>query len=314
MIRKTIITGSLLLLVAGAALGEIQTVEDALALIPDGRDVAIDRTNEGRALLEAAIDVLEDALGVTAVFDHTDEDDYMQLEIPLEQKEWVNKLSQAYYTLGDVFLEENAELKDTFARGQYWGLKSLRMAHAFITEEVRHGFVAAVEVATDVAALFWTYGSWARKDDLDIFGAIARNDPPKLEALINRAFELDPTYSVYGPYRALAAFWGGLPPLPLIEYGQNLPRALSYACPIIDEPDFCSECAECPVDPDHAAYLENRLIFVEYYLVPKKLWSDAERVLESILEDEVGEAYVLYNMNTQKRAAEVLEDVRAHLD
>ena len=314
MIRKTFITGSLLLFVAGMALGEIQTVEDALALIPDGQDVAIDLSEEGLALLEAAIDVLEDALGVTAVFDHTDEDDYMQLEVPLEQKEWVNKLSQAYYTLGDVFLEENAELKDTFARGQYWGLKSLRMATAFITEEVRHGFVAAVGIETDVAALFWTYGNWARKDDLDVLGAIARNDPPKLEALINRTYELDPTYSAYAPYRALAAFWGGLPPLPLIEYGQNLPRALSYACPIIDEPDFCSDCSECPVDPNHEAYLENRLIFVEYYLMPKKLWSDAERVLESILGNDVGEDYVLYNMSTRKRAAEVLEEVRTHLD
>ncbi len=301
MIRKAL---GLLLVLSLFAVGisaDVGTIDEVLALIPDGLDVAIPFDADGRALLESAIDVIEESLGITAVFDHTDEDAYMRLEIPLEQKDWVNKLSQAYYTLGDVFLEETGALKDAFTRGQFWGLKSLRMSTTFTTEELREGFIAAVEQEEDVAALFWTYGNWARKDDMDPLGAIARNDPPKLVALIERVLELDETYVAYAPYRALASFWGGLPPLPLIAFGQNLPRALSYICPVVNEPSFCTDCESCPVDPDGDLYLENRLVFAEYYLMEKSLWSDAERVLESILEDDVGDLYALYNAYCQNR-------------
>jgi hypothetical protein len=237
----------------------------------------------------------------------------MTLEVPPERKDWVNKLSQAYYTLGDVFLEQDDQLKDVFTRGQLWGLKSLRMSRAFETDELRHGFISAVEQETDVAALFWTYGNWARKDDMDPLGAIARNDPPKLEALIERVLEVDESYLAYAPYRALAAFWGGLPPLPLIPYGQDLPRALSYICPVVNEPSFCTDCENCPIDPDVDEYFENRLILAEYYLMEKGLWTDAKRVLESILSDEIGSVHVLYNEHSQRRAAELLENVEDKL-
>jgi hypothetical protein len=313
MIRRTIASLLAVSLFATVGFAEVSTIEDALALIPDALDVAITFDAEGRALLEAAIDVLENELGVTAVFDHTSEDAYMKLEVPLERKAWINKLSQAYYTLGDVFLEESDALKDAFTRGQYWGLKSLRMSNAFVTDEVQHGFIAAVEQETDVATLFWTYGNWARKDDLDPLGAIARNDPPKLVALIERVLEVDHAYMAYGSYRALAAFWGELPPLPLIPFGQNLPRALSYICPVLDEPSYCPDCTDCPVDPNVDEYFENRLIFAESYLMEKSLWSEAQRVLESILADEIGELHTLYNAYCQARAAELLEEVREHL-
>ena len=130
MVRSLTIGVLASVLLAVAVVADVVTVEDALALIPDGTDVAIARDDEGRAALEAAIDVLEEALGVTAVFDHTSEDAYMAFEVSLDHKVWVNKLSQAYYTLGDVFLEESGALKDTFTRGQFWGLKSLRMSSA----------------------------------------------------------------------------------------------------------------------------------------------------------------------------------------
>ncbi len=314
MIRNAFSLVALLALVSVAAFGdEITTADEAIALIPDHDDVDITYSEEGRALLEAAIDVLETELGVTPLFDHASEEAYMLLEVPIERKSWVNKLSQAYYTLGDVFLEEREDLKRTFTRGQFWGLKSLRMSSAFTTEEIQHGFIAAVEEETDVAALFWTYGNWARKDDLDPFGAIGRNDPPKLVALIERALELDGTYASYGPYRALAAFWGGLPPLPLYAYGQNLPRTLLYICPVIDEPEYCTECEICPIDSNVGAYFENRLVFAEYYLMEKRLWSEAERVLESILDDEIGEDHALYNGYCREMAEELLEKVREHL-
>ena len=304
---------SLLLFSTLALGGTDEEISAAQALFPEGRDVAVTLSEEGKDALESAIEILEAALGVTVLFDHTDETAYMALEIDLDKKPWVNALSQGYYTWGDVFLIDDEAKKTAFIRGQYWGLKSLRMSSAFATEEVQHGFIEAVSQEIDVPALFWTYGNWSRKDEYDPLGAIARNDLPKLEALIERVFEIEPTYSANGPYRALAAFWGGLPPLPLYKYGQNLPRALSYLCPVLNDPGYCETCIDCPVSEDVDDYFENRLIFAQYYLMEKKLWEDAARVLQSILEEPIGERFVLYNAYCIERAQILLEEVAGHL-
>lgn len=303
-----------LLLFSALALGVTdEEISAARALFPEGRDVAVALSEQGKDALESAIEVLEAALGVTVLFDHTDETAYMALEIDLDKKPWVNALSQGYYTWGDVFLIDDEAKKTAFIRGQYWGLKSLRLSSAFATEEVQHGFIEAVHQGTDVPALFWTYGNWSRKDEYDPLGAIARNDLPKLQALIERVFETEPTYSANGPYRALAAFWGGLPPFPLYRYGQNLPRALSYLCPVLNEPEYCVACSDCPVAEDVDDYFENRLIFAQYYLMEKKLWEDAARVLQSILEDPIGERFMLYNAYCVERAQVLLDEVAEHL-
>ena len=314
MIKRGLFFLLLLMLCSAVALAAADDeVAAALALFPDRADVNVALTDEGRMALESAIEVLETALGITVLFDHTDEDAYMALAIDVEKKSWVTALSQGYYTLADVFLEDDGEKKAAFIRGQYWGLKSLRMSPAFATAELRHGFIDAVNLETDVAALFWTYGNWSRKDEYDPLGAIARNDPPKLVALIERTLEVDPGYSANAPYRALAAFWGGLPPLPLITYGQNLPRALSYICPVIVAPDVCADCVDCPVADDVNAYFENRLIYAEYYLMESELWEDAEEVLRSILDDPIGERFALYNAYCVKRAQILLDEVLEHL-
>lgn len=314
MTKRLFILPVLLLLFHTLALGVTdEEISAALALFPEGQDVAVMLSEEGKAALESAIEVLEAALGVTVLFDHTDETAYMVLDIDLNRKSWVNALSQGYYTWGDVFLVDDEAKKTAFIRGQYWGLKSLRMSLTFATEEVQHGFIDAVNEETDVSALFWTYGNWSRKDEYDPLGAIARNDPPKLVALIERVLEVDPSHSANAPYRALAAFWGGLPPIPLYKYGQNLPRALSYICPVIVEPEYCETCTDCPVSEDVDEYFENRLVFAQYYLMEKGLWNDAAHVLQSILDDEIGERFSLYNAYCVERAQTLLEEVAEHL-
>ena len=290
-----------------------EEISVAVALFPQGEDVAVLMSEEGKAALESAIEVLEEAVGVAVLFEHTDEDAYMALDIELDKKPWVNMLSQGYYTLGDVFLKDDDAKKAAFVRGQYWGLKSLRMSTTFAEEELRNSFIEAVNQETDVAALFWTYGNWSRKDEYDPLGAIARNDPPKLEALIDRVFAVDDAYSFNAPYRALAAFWGGLPPFPLYKYGQNLPRALSYICPVINEPDYCDTCSDCPVSDNVNGYFENRLIFAQYYLMEMALWEEAARVLQSILDDPIGERFPLYNAYCVESAQELLNEVAEHL-
>jgi hypothetical protein len=311
--RVALFVGIICLAIAPLAWADA-ALDAALALIPDNGDVAIYYDAAGRAALEAAIGALEVAVGVTASFDPMSEDDYAALNIPVEQKNLANKLSQAYYTLGDVFLYGEDGAKTAFERGQLWGLKSLRMNPAFAQiERSSNSFIDAVNVETDVAALYWTYGNWARKDEFDVLGAVFRNDPPKLEALIERALEIDSAYISYGAYRSLAAFWGSLPSLPFGTYRQDLPRALSYLCPVLTEPAYCIECAACPFDPDCNLYFENRLIFAQYYLMKKSEWTEAARVLQSILDEPVGDLHPLYNAFDQVLARELLAEVEKKL-
>jgi len=310
---RTFLVLGVLFLALGAMVFAGTDLDKALVLFSTGADVMVNYDAVGQVTLEAAIDALKDALGATASFDEMNEEAYSALEINIEKKDLVNKLSQCYYTLGDAFLRGQDGAETIFVKGQHWGLKSLRMNLDFATEEKRHGFIAAVSQETDVAALYWTYANWARKDEIDKLGAIARNDPPKLLALIEQALAVDETYIAYGPYRSLAAFWGGLPPFPLITFGQNLPRALSYICPVVDESDYCADCPDCPYDQDCNAYFENRFIFAEYYLMEKGLWEEASRILQSILTDPIGEIYPLYNALCQELAANLLEEVQEHL-
>ncbi|MDD5263670.1 MAG: TRAP transporter TatT component family protein [Candidatus Bipolaricaulis sp.] len=311
MVKKIGFLLGIVLLVAGSAAHADEALEAAIALIPDGGDVAIRYDDAGRVALQEAIAALEGAVGVTASFNAMSEDAYTALEIPVEKKSLVNKLSQAYYTLGDVFLHTADGARIAFEKGQLWGLKSLRMNPAFAQiERSSKSFLDAVKQETDVAALYWTYGNWARKDEFDILGAVFRNDPPKLLALIERALELQPSYINYGAYRSLAAYYGSLPPM----FGQDLPRALSYICPVlIDEPQYCAACATCPVDPDANEYLENRLIFAQYYLMKKGHWQEAARVLRGILAEPVGDLHPLYNAFDQVLAQELLTEVEKHL-
>ena len=307
--RVALFAGIICLAIAPLAWADA-ALDAALALIPDDGDVAIAYDDAGRGALEAAIGALETAVGVTASFDPLSEGDYTALDIPVEQKNLVNKLSQAYYTLGDVFLHGEDGAKRAFEQGQLWGLKSLRMNPAFAQiERSSKSFIDAVKVETDVAALYWTYGNWARKDEFDILGAVIRNDPPKLLALIERALEIDPAYIAYGAYRSLAAYHGSLPAM----LGQNLPRALSYLCPVLTEPAYCVECAVCPFDPDCNQYFENRLIFAQYYLMKKSEWTEAARVLQSILDEPVGDLHPLYNAFDQVLARELLAEVEKKL-
>jgi hypothetical protein len=307
--RVALFAGIICLAIAPLAWADA-ALDAALALIPDDGDVAIAYDDAGRGALEAAIGALETAVGVTASFDPLSEGDYTALDIPVEQKNLANKLSQAYYTLGDVFLHGEDGAKRAFEQGQLWGLKSLRMNPAFAQiERSSKSFIDAVKVETDVAALYWTYGNWARKDEFDILGAVIRNDPPKLLALIERALEIDPAYIAYGAYRSLAAYHGSLPAM----LGQNLPRALSYLCPVLTEPAYCVECAVCPFDPDCNQYFENRLIFAQYYLMKKSEWTEAARVLQSILDEPVGDLHPLYNAFDQVLARELLAEVEKKL-
>jgi hypothetical protein len=127
--------------------------------------------------------------------------------------------------------------------------------------------------------------------------------------MAKRSLELDGGYICYGPYRTLGAYFGGLPAL----FGQDLGLALAFFCEVVSEPSFCAGCTSCPIDPSSSEYFENRLLLVEFYLLEKKLWPDAARVLRSILDEPIGTKYPLYNAVCQEKARTFLAEVEKHL-
>jgi len=107
--------------------------------------------------------------------------------------------------------------------------------------------------------------------------------------------------------------------MPAGYYRKNWSRSLGYFCHVIDEPELCADvdCDVCPdpseFDPAADEYFENRLLFVQYYLIQRKMWEDAKRILDEVLAEPIGEKYPLYNAFSQEKAREFLEEVEEHL-
>jgi hypothetical protein len=318
MRRKILLVIPLLVfpLLASVAQEEGSPLDAALVLFAGG-DVMIPYSEEGRAQLEAAIEVFRTALGVSEELDEANEEAVGNFDVDFAQKDLVNKLSQAYYTLADAFLAGETNERETYLRGKHWGMKSLRMGSEFAQLEAEEGFVAAVQAETDVVALYWAAANWLRASEFNKLEAIFAGVPEKTEAVSLRCLELDETFNVYGSYRALGAFWGGMPRLPAGTYRKNFNKSLSYFCKVVDEPDLCAECKDCPdfgsFDPVANEYFENRLFFVEFYLIEKEYWQDAARILQDVLSEPIGEAHPLYNALSQEKATEFLEEVEKHL-
>jgi len=302
---------------AGAGFAQ-ETVDEALALFAESGDVHVSFSDEGQAQVERIIEILLDALGVPEYLDETSESEVGAFPVALEDKNLVNKLSQAYYTYADAFLRDLPNQRETFLKGKLWGLKSLRMNPAFVSFEEQENFVTAIAAETDVPAIFWTNANWLRWAEPDILDAIRGGIAPKSLAMNERLLALDPSYSTYAPYRTLGAFWQGLPSgvlLALFTGGleQDYEKALDAFCHIVEEPTYCSGTLCYEVDPVCHEYFENRIVFAQYYLMPLDHWEDAARVLQSVLDEDIGDTFPLYNGLNQAIAAELLAEVQEHL-
>ena len=314
--RKLLLFTVLTLLIGGAT-ALAMTIEEALALF-QGSDIMIPYSDEGRATLEEAIAAFQAALGVTVDLDEGNEADVMAFEVDIALLDVVSKLSQCYYTLADAFLEGDPEERPTYLRGMHWGLLCLRTDKTFAATEAADGFVAAVATSDDVAGLYWTAANWLRAAEFNPLEAVFAGVPEKTDTINRRCLELDETYMNYGSYRALGAFWAGLPKLPAGTYRKNWNRSLGYFCKIVNEPGICAECSDCPdfgeFLPEMDAYFENRLLFVQYWLIEKGgYWEEAKRILEAVLAEPIGELYPLYNAISQEKAVAFLAEVEEHL-
>jgi len=322
MMRKLLLFLCLTVLVSGGAAVAL-TLDEALALFP-GNDIMVPYSDEGKALLEEMIGAFKEELGVPEGLDETNEATVTAFDVDPALKDIVNKLSQTYYTYSDAFMAGDPEERNTYMKGRNWGFKSLRMNPDFVALEGEPGdsweeFVAGVNQETDLAALYWAGANWLRWGEFNAFQAVAALIPQQTEAISFRCMELDEAYMAYGSYRALAAFWAGLPRMPVGYYRKNFSRSLGYFCHVVDEPEICAgwDCDICPelgeFDPAADEYFENRLFFVEYYLIQREMWEDAKRILDEIAVEPIGDKYPLYNAIALEKVATFLEEVEEHL-
>jgi hypothetical protein len=287
--------------------------------------IMIDFSDAGRAVLEEIIEVFRTELGVTDALDELIEDAVMAFAVAAEDQTIVDHLSQAYYTLANAFLPGvEPDEEQTYLKGKHWGLKSLRMSTTFcaiengnVAQGEPEGFIAAVEQSDNLQGLYWGAANWLRAGEFDVMGAVVGGIPAKTDAMSKRCIELDDSYVSYGSYRALGAFWVGLPRMPLGEYRKNFNRSLGYFCRVIDEPALCAECDDCPdygpVPPEAEEYYENRMLFAKYYLVEKGYWEDIKRICEEVLALPIGDTFPLYNAISHQTATELLAEANEKL-
>ena len=309
------LTAVLMVAIGGSAVA--MTLDEAIGMFSDS-DIMIPYSDEGQAQLEEMIAAFREALGVTDALDETNEDDLMAFTVDVGLIDVINKLAQSYYTLADAFLGEvEAEVLPTYLKGKHWGLKTMRMNPEFAALEQSDGFVAAVQVATNLEGMYWASSNWLRAAQFNVLAAVFANVPEKTEAITLRCMELDESYTHFGGYRALGAFWTGLPKLPAGKFRKNWNSSLGYFCKIVDEPTLCGACEDCTdygeIAPLANEYLENRMFFVEFYLMERGLWEDAKRVVDSVVADGLGDKYPLYNAISLEKAAIFLEEIESHL-
>jgi len=292
-------------------------LEAALSLFDENGTVQIPYSDEGRVQLEGMIVAFRAALGVTDDLDEANEDAVMAFAVDESQILILNRLAQAYYTMADLFLEGDDAERPTYLKGKHWGLKSLRIDPEFAAVEASDGFEAAAAISENLGALYWGASTWLRAAQFNPLEAVFAGVPSKTEAMSLRCLELDDAFTAYGSYRALAAFWAGLPKLPAGTYRKNWNKSLGYFCKVVNEPELCAECSDCPdfgpFDPAADLYFENRLFLVEFYLMERGMWEDAKRILDEVLAEPVGDLYPLYNAMAQEKATRFLEEVEEHL-
>ncbi len=288
------------------------TLDQALALFQND-NIAVTFTNEGREQLLVIIDTLRGALGVTDALDEELEGDIDKpnsggvtwFAVDASLKDVVTKLSQAYYTLANVFYTSDTN-EPTYLKGKHWGLKSLRMNPDFVALE-KQSFVDAAKAETDVAALYWATANWLRVSQKNPLEAVFAGVPAKTQAMTERTLELAPGYVAGGSYRSLGAYYSGLP------IGKDMVKALEYLCHVVTEP-VCAACGDCqPALVGADEYFENRTFIAEFYYMEKNMWAEAAVVLQAVLAEPVGTKYPLMNAYAQWNAQALLTQVQSKL-
>lgn len=198
----------------------------------------------------------------------------------------LNRLSQAYFELGEAYLTSSSDKEAAFGMGKDYALASLRLDPVFDETEARDGFRAALQSASDVAAIFWygnCVGSWLNYHQLTAIMGGVRD----VLASYERAVELDEAFFGGGPQRSLGSL-----------------IAQAYFVIGHSQSD-CVEPFERAMELD-GRYLENLVNYVEHYAIRIGDAALAARLLEEIArvadDPEAVAAWPLYNHLALARA------------
>ena len=304
--NKLLVVGlSMLLFVSVVVAAQVEPISmdlDTALSYYQNDSFTIEYSDTGHAQLLGIIDAFKTGLGVTSDLDETNEDKLGAFQIDISLKGIVNKLAQAYYTLGNVFVDPS-ENENIYLKGKNWGLKSLRMNPEFAELE-KSRFDSAAAAESDIAALYWTNSNWLRVAQKHPLQSVMAGVTKRTGAIMDRLLELDTSYLSGGIYRSYGAYYSGLP------IGKDMDKALAFLCHVVDEPDYCSN-EEKISGADE--YFENRTFFVEFYLMPKKQWEDAARILQSIIDDPIGDKFPFMNTYSHEHSKELLAEVQKHI-
>jgi len=293
-------------------LAQDMDLETALSFFVDDQ-IVVEYSDAGKAQLEQIIEALKVGVGAPDDLNEDSEEAVGALEIDISLKHVVNKLSQAYYTLANVFTPELEDGYPLFRAGKHWGFKSLRMDPEF--NDLTGGrFDDSVARETDYRAMYWLNSNWLRASKENKLAAVVAGVPAKAEMLMNRVLELAPEFIFGGVYRSLGGYYEQLPGM----FGRDINKALFYLCHLVDEPDYCTDCSEGEVGEMVANaydYLENQTFFVEYYLIPEGHWDDANRILQAVMATEVGDVATLMNDFSKAHAQDLYDEfVAEHVE
>ena len=220
--------------------------------------INVEHSDAGKAQLEQIIAGLKAGLGAPADLNEDSEEAVGALEIDISLKQAVNYLSQAYYTLANVFTPDLEEGYPIYRAGKHWGFKSLRMNPDF--DDLEGGrFDESVAEETDYRAMYWTNSNWLRASKENKLAAVVAGVPAKAEMLMNRVAEIAPDFIYGGVYRSLGAYYEQLPGM----FGRDINKALLYLCHLVDEPDYCADTEAGETVANAYEYLENQTFFVE---------------------------------------------------
>jgi predicted anti-sigma-YlaC factor YlaD len=91
---------------------------------------------------------------------------------------------------------ERARARQMYLRARDYGLRGLEAAHPGVVMTIQRDPLAALSKTTadDVALLYWTAAAWASAISLAKDDPALLADLPAVEALIERAYELDESY------------------------------------------------------------------------------------------------------------------------
>jgi predicted anti-sigma-YlaC factor YlaD len=153
-------------------------------------------------LIEALLEELPDHYGLLlAATSGFTQYSYAFVQLPADRVEMES------FSAAEILRDRSRKL---YLRAREYGLCGLETRHKNFAERLRDNSVAAVKILDrkDVPFLYWTAASWGAaisisKDDPDMIG-----DQLIVEALIDRAFELDPDYNDGAIYGFLISYEG----------------------------------------------------------------------------------------------------------